>query len=163
MLSPNALKLLKAWDQSALDELLESKCIEPSGKITDFGIAELNANDNMEDMTTIAKSLKYYWPSGNRNGSPWKEADALVRKRLEQFIRKYGKYTGEQIIDAGKRYATMEQWNSDKTYMLSLRNFIFCDGVSPAGAIEEKSMLLTFIEDPKAQEKNIDNWQTEMR
>lgn len=154
MLSKKAEDLLRHYDQSALTELYKGGYIDGNG-ITEKGLEILNKGKLISDIKELAIKLKELWPKGSRSGIPWTEATQLIQKRLNQFFVKYGEQDFDRIYDAAKRYTSMPAWKEDNTYMLSLKNFIFNDTLGVAGTVDEKSTLLTFMEDMDANMTNL--------
>lgn len=164
------MSLLERYDQAAFTELVTGEYIDESG-ITQKGLDILKSSKGISDMTEVARILKSMWPTGSKkievNGrtifATYTEAVPLIKKRLEQFTVKYGQYTGEQIIDAAKRYMSIPEHSINQESIQILKNWIFYDRVGVANTIDEQSLLLTFLEDPNAGKVNDTNNFTDIR
>lgn len=156
MISKRAKELLEKYDAAALTELYNEGYIDRSG-VTQKGLDLLRQSKHIPDMLECAKRLKELWPKGSGPYGPWSSASVIIKKRLEQFTNKYGVYPFEDIINAASRYVNSSEFLVDKTYMQTLDNFIFYDKIGAAGTIDEKSKLLTFLEDSEAGNVNNTN------
>lgn len=101
-------------------------------------------------LENLAKKLMEIYPKGKKEGTSqyWKGNPKDNRLRLKKFLKLYGEYTDEQIINATKKY--VESFNGDYRYMRLLKYFIWKDekktNSDGVGYIEEVSELASFIE-----------------
>lgn len=118
-----------------------------------------------ERCVKLAKQLKEIYPKGNRiigdKKYPFQEAERIIAQRLMKFFSRYGEdYNDEDIVNVTKTY--VEQFEDDKTYMKSLKYFIFKDDNKTdgygKGYVDEQSLLLTFLENPEEATKSINNF-----
>lgn len=110
-----------------------------------------------ERLNRLAEKLKEIFPRGKKDGTSlyWSEGKSLIVKRLKGFIKKYGEYTDDQIINATKKY--VESFNGDYTFMRTLKYFIYKNVVN-AGEIEYSSDLLNYIENAGQEDTIKNDW-----
>jgi hypothetical protein len=111
-----------------------------------------------EELEALAIRLKEIYPKGKKDDRwPWAEGVALIKKRLQAFFVKYGRYSAEEIIDATERYVQEKQ---DQEDMRLLKYFIFRDK-KVDGEVVASSDLLTWIEN-KGEESRSNDWMLHM-
>ena len=112
-----------------------------------------------EELTELAKRLKEIYPKGKKEGQwYWTEGVALIKRRLQAFFVKYGKFSAEEIIDATERYVQEKQ---DQPDMRLLKYFIFREHKTD-GEANASSDLLTWIENKGEEERSVD-WMLNVR
>ena len=111
-----------------------------------------------EELTELAKRLKEIYPKGMKDGKwYWSDGVALIKRRLQAFFVKYGRYPAEEIIDATQRYVNEKR---DQDDMRLLKYFIFRDK-KVDGEVVATSDLLTWIEN-KGEEGRSADWMFHM-
>lgn len=124
--------------------------------------SENQQNNASEDRFTIlAEKLREIFPTGKKPGTNlyWRESISLLPHRLKIFIKKFGDFTDDQIINAAKNY--ISSFNGDYSYMQILKYFIY-KNVNDGDTIEIKSQLLNYIENEDSEEVN-QNWTSELK
>lgn len=98
---------------------------------------------DFEQLETLAKNMADLFPKGKKPGTNkyWKGNSALVVKKLNNFLKRYGIFPSETILKATKAY--ISSFNQDTSLMRILPYFIEKDG---------ESDLLTFIENLTEEE-----------
>lgn len=144
--------------------LREKNLITKENKVTKEGIDLivniLMESENIKEDFTLAKQLKDIFPKGKKDGTNlyWTEGEALIKKRLAIFTKKYGSYSSNDIIMATKRY--INSFNGDYRFMKTLKYFIFKEKKSLDG-VESESDLLTYLENTDEVETN-NNWNNQL-
>lgn len=99
---------------------------------------------------TLAEKMRELFPKGKKPGTNymWRDSIAVIAKRLKSVQMKYKachgtEFTEEQALNATKAY--VESFNGDYRYMQLLKYFISKSTIV-AGAIEENSQLMSYIE-----------------
>ena len=89
----------------------------------------------------------------------WRGSNFEVNKKHKTLIKKTGiQFTDEQAINAAKRY--IKSFNGNYSFMQVLPYFILKQ-VTIDGSIEEKSQLLSYIENE--EDGNGNEWTAELR
>lgn len=110
------------------------------------------------ELEELAKKLKEIYPKGMKDGKwYWSDGVALIKRRLQAFFVKYGRYKAEEIIDATQRYVNEKR---DQDDMRLLKYFIFRDK-KVDGEVVATSDLLTWIEN-KGEEGRSADWMFHM-
>ena len=110
------------------------------------------------ELEELAKKLKEIYPKGMKDGKwYWSDGVALIKRRLQAFFVKYGRYPAEEIIDATQRYVNEKR---DQDDMRLLKYFIFRDK-KVDGEVVATSDLLTWIEN-KGEEGRSADWMFHM-
>jgi hypothetical protein len=110
------------------------------------------------ELDELAKRLKEIYPKGMKDDKwYWADSVALIKKRLQAFFVKYGRYPAEEIIDATQRYVDAMR---DRDDMRLLKYFIFRDK-RVDGEVVPSSDLLNWMEN-KGEEGRSDNWMLHM-
>ena len=110
------------------------------------------------ELDELAKTLKEIYPKGMKDNKwYWADSVALIKKRLQAFFVKYGRYPSEEIIDATQRYVDAMR---DRDDMRLLKYFIFRDK-RVDGEVVPSSDLLNWMEN-KGEEGRSDNWMLHM-
>ena len=110
------------------------------------------------ELDDLAKTLKEIYPKGMKEDKwYWAESVALIKRRLQAFFVKYGRFPSEEIIDATQRYVDAMR---DRDDMRLLKYFIFKDKKAD-GEVVATSDLLTWIEN-KGEEGRSDDWMLHM-
>lgn len=126
------------------------KCLGPSANVT----------MKEDELLELAKKMKDLYPKGNQQvGIPWAEGPKLIAQRLENFFRKFGNYSSEDVLKATELYVTFMQPTGR---MRVLKNFIYRDTQTESGLIETTSDLYTILENPNAQADNSEDWNIEL-
>lgn len=113
----------------------------------------------------LAKQLQQLYPEGKKPGTNyyWRDSSSVIAKKLKAVVKKYGDcFTDEQAIEATKRYVA--SFNGDFKYMQLLKYFI-CKNVIIGNEVEERSQLLSYIENANQKDPNqleID-WDVELK
>lgn len=148
MVTSKSLDLLRVWNENSVDELLTAGLLDNAGNRTQMALdLILKEKENKIDFKYIASYLCYLWPDGYKSGNTlWKENSQIITQRLEIFSLYYdvSSFKESDYLNAAERY--LKTFQDDLTYMYTLRNFIFWHKISCAGAIEEGSMLLNYLE-----------------
>lgn len=116
--------------------------------------------ENYED---IAESLRELFPKGKKPGTTlmWRGSSLEVVKKLKTLKKKTGiKFNKEVVIEATKKY--IESFNGNYNYMQILPYFILKQ-VPVNGVYEEKSQLLSFIENKDGDTTTNSEWTAELR
>lgn len=98
----------------------------------------------------LAEKMRELFPKGKKPGTNymWRDSISVIAKRLKTVQMKYKEchgveFTEEQALNATKAY--VESFNGDYRYMQLLKYFI-SKSVVVAGAVEENSQLMSYIE-----------------
>ena len=114
---------------------------------TIFLNSELKTKDtNIDSFEELASQLIELFPKGKKPGTSimWRGSKFEVAKKLKTLVKKTGaKFTGEQAIEATKRY--ISSFNGNYSFMQVLPYFILKQ-VPVNGVYEEKSQLLSYME-----------------
>ena len=106
------------------------------------------------ELDALARKLKEIYPTGKKEDRwHWAEGIPLIKKRLQNFFVKYGRYPSEDIIDATQRYVDEMK---DKEDMRLLKYFIYKDK-RENGEIIYTSDLITWMEN-KDEEVRSSDW-----
>ena len=110
------------------------------------------------ELDELAKRLKEIYPKGMKDDKwYWADGIALIKRRLQTFFVKYGRYSAEDIIDATQRYVNAMK---DRDDMRLLKYFIFRDK-RVDGEIIASSDLINWIEN-KGEEGRSEDWMLHM-
>ena len=110
------------------------------------------------ELDELAAKLKEIYPKGMKEGKwYWADGVALIKRRLQAFFVKYGRFPAEDIIDATQRYVNEKQ---DQDDMRLLKYFIFRDKKIDGEEVAT-SDLLTWMEN-KGEEGRPDDWMLHM-
>lgn len=109
------------------------------------------------DLDALAVQLRDIYPEGKMPGTSYyyKCNKADIVRKLKSFIRKYGDYTTDQILDATKRY--VESFNGNYTYMRLLKYFIWKSEVKD-GETVVISQLADWIENSNQVNSYNSDW-----
>lgn len=116
-----------------------------------------------ENFENIAQNLRELFPKGRKPGTSlmWRGSEYEVVKKLKTLKKKLGKFfTEEEIINAAKRY--IQSFNGNYTYMRTLPYFILKQEAIN-GVVEEKSELLSYIENSDGDNTTNSEWTAELR
>lgn len=118
---------------------------------------EAKIKDRFEN---LAIELRNIFPEGKKAGTAymWRDSIPKIVLRLKAFVKKYGDYKDEDIINATRRY--VESFNGDYRYMQLLKYFIFKKDII-GGESEENSQLLSYISNQG--EDLDDDWNTSLK
>jgi hypothetical protein len=174
-----AMYLDKFVGRGAFDDAVFRKMIIHEGldtnnnpknpKITQKGIdyvesiflnSEFNTTKVRDRFENLAIELRSIFPEGKKAGTAymWRDSIPKIILRLKAFVKKYGDYKDEDIINATKRY--VESFNGDYRYMQLLKYFIFKKDII-GGESEENSQLLSYISNQG--EDLDDDWNTSLK
>ena len=150
------------WNKNYLVKSIDGYTINNNkfSEIEDL-LASCNIPKKKEDdnIIELAKQLKGIFPQGKKEGTNyyWADGVSIIAKRLQMFFRIYGNsYTNEQIINATKKY--VESFNGNYCYMRLLKYFILKNDRDAGGNVDEKSELLSYIENAGQEENLKDDW-----
>ena len=113
-----------------------------------------------EDLEALAVTLMGLFPQGKKEGTNfyYKCNKKDVTLKLKKFLKLYGNYTSEQIIEATKRY--VQSFNGNYSYMRLLKYFIWKNEIKINSEgkriVEEVSDLANWIENSDTLVNN--NW-----
>ena len=114
-------------------------CIDAKGYNAVIEVQRLSSikKTDLEILEDLAKSMAELFPRGRkaRTNKYWRGNSALVVKKLNGFLRKYGSFRADVILQATDNY--VKSFGYDTSLMRILPYFIEKDG---------ESDLLTFIE-----------------
>ena len=113
-----------------------------------------------EDLEALAITLMGLFPQGKKEGTNlyYKCNKKDVTLKLKKFLKLYGNYTSEQIIEATKRY--VQSFNGNYSYMRVLKYFTWKNEIKMnyegKRIVEEVSDLANWIENSDTLVNN--NW-----
>ena len=116
-----------------------------------------------ERLSALAKGIQDIFPLGftqKMGHGPkyyYKSNQRAIQTSLENFIRCYGDFTDDEILDAARRYVA--SFRGNYAYMQMANYFVYKDNRNKGGEIE--STLSTFLENKESEEKaviNDDSW-----
>lgn len=116
-----------------------------------------------EDFEDIAEALREVFPQGRKPGTTlmWRGSSLEVIKKLKTLKKKTGIILNKEvIIEAAKKY--IESFNGNYSYMQILPYFILKQ-MPVNGVYEEKSQLLSFIENKDGDTTTNREWTAELR
>lgn len=116
-----------------------------------------------EDFEDIAEALREVFPQGRKPGTTlmWRGSSLEVIKKLKTLKKKTGIILNKEVIvEAAKKY--IESFNGNYSYMQILPYFILKQ-VPVNGVYEEKSQLLSFIENKDGDTTTNSEWTAELR
>lgn len=116
--------------------------------------------ENFED---IAMALREVFPQGKKPGTTlmWRGSSLEVVKKLKTLKKKTGMVLDkDDIVKAAKKY--IESFNGNYSYMQVLPYFILKQ-VPVNGTYEERSQLLSFIENKDGDTTTNSEWTAELR
>lgn len=111
----------------------------------------------------LAIQLKELFPKGKKPGTSimWRGSGYEVVKKLKTLIKKTGvEFTNEQAIEATRRY--VNSFNGNYSYMQVLPYFILKQ-VPVNGVYEERSQLLSYIENEGSDDGFGDDWTSTLK
>lgn len=101
-------------------------------------------------LSPLADKLMALMPQGRKEGTPYyfKGNKREIILKLKKFVKLYGKYKDDEIIQATKKY--INSFNGNYTYMRLLKYFILKEerkvNAEGEGYVEETSLLATLLE-----------------
>ena len=120
--------------------------------------------ENKEDrFESLATQLKELFPKGKKPGTSvmWRGSGYEVAKKLKSLVKKTGvKFTDEQAIEATRRY--VNSFNGNYAYMQVLPYFILKQ-VPVNGIFEERSQLLSYIENEGSDDEFGNDWTSTLK
>lgn len=120
--------------------------------------------ENKEDrFESLATQLKELFPKGKKPGTSvmWRGSGYEVAKKLKSLVKKAGvKFTDEQAIEATRRY--VNSFNGNYAYMQVLPYFILKQ-VPVNGIFEERSQLLSYIENEGSDDEFGNDWTSTLK
>lgn len=125
--------------------------------------SEFKPVNKIDEFEVIATELRELYPKGRKEGTSnmWRGSVFEVTKKLKTLVKKTGvKLEKDKVIEATKKY--IESFNGDYRFMQTLPYFIIKQ-VPINGVIEEKSQLLSFIENAGQEDSLSNNWLNELR
>lgn len=131
-------------------------------------LTESGGNLNDERLRNLADKIREIFPKGYKQddkGNKYyhKSEKLAVKQALERFIKHYGDYPDEEILDAAKRY--VDGFNGNYVPPFQMANYFICkDNRTKGGDLQ--SQLATLLEN-KESDKDITNtsndWLMNMR
>ena len=137
-------RITKSEFQELLDKryiFIKDYMIQLNGKgynaITEAMRLSRIVTTNEDDVKALAKQMAEKFPAGKKIGTNkyWRSNSALVVKKLTSFLKRYGEFPSETILEATDAY--VKSFGIDTSLMRILPYFIEKDG---------ESDLLTTIE-----------------
>lgn len=148
----------KLWERGLLTKTLDGfasnmSTIEELNTITLYSTPKNQKNRLLE----LAEKLREIYPEGKKEGTPyyWRDSKQIIAQKLNNFFKKFGNYTDEEIINATKKY--IETYKNNRQFMQLLKYFI--SKKDPYSG-DLKSELLSYIEN---DDKGPDNWLNEVK
>lgn len=114
--------------------------------------------ESIDRLTTLAKKLREIFPDGRRSsGHYWRDNTKTITDRLSSFIKKFGNYDDDKIIEATKAYVA--SFNGDYSYMQLLKYFIYKKDLETG---EINSQLSNYLENSNEKAATDSDWTTKL-